>query len=139
MSKSDESAALHLDRMTFEDVARAVAGGFDTIIIPCGAIEQHGPHLPLSMDADHADALAVAVATLVGHTLIAPTIRVGCSKHHMAFAGTISLQEETYTAICRDYCVSLAKHGFKRIFLFSAHVGNFNALRAMLPALRAAV
>ena len=57
----------------------------------------------------------------------------------MAFPGTISLQEETYTAICHDYCVSLAKHGFKRIYLFSAHVGNFNALRAMLPALKEGV
>jgi creatinine amidohydrolase len=139
MINSEGAGALHLDRMTFEDVSRAMAGGFDSVIIPCGAIEQHGPHLPLSMDADHADALAVEVATLLGHTLIAPTIRVGCSKHHMAFPGTISLQEETYAAICRDYCVSLAKHGFKRIYLFSAHVGNFNALRAMLPALRETV
>lgn len=139
MSKYEESGALHIDSMTFEEVSRAMSGGFDSIIIPCGAIEQHGPHLPLSMDSDHADALAVEIATLLGYTLIAPTIRVGCSKHHMAFPGTISLQEETFTAICHDYCLSLAKHGFKRIYLFSAHVGNFNALRAMLPSLRDAV
>ncbi|WP_410979036.1 creatininase family protein, partial [Cobetia sp. SIMBA_158] len=45
---------LHLARMTYEDVAAALATQFDRVIIPCGAIEQHGPHLPLSMDADHA-------------------------------------------------------------------------------------
>lgn len=139
MSKYEESGALRIDGMTFEEVSRAVEGGFDSIIIPCGAIEQHGPHLPLSMDSDHADALAVEVSKLLGHTLIAPTIRVGCSKHHMAFPGTISLQEKTFAAICYDYCVSLAAHGFKRIFLFSGHVGNFNALRSMLPTLRDAV
>ncbi|WP_069269234.1 creatininase family protein [Paraburkholderia nodosa] len=130
---------LHLSRMTYEDVSAALATQFDGVIIPCGAIEQHGPHLPLSMDADHAEALAVEIATLLGRTLIAPTIQVGCSKHHMAFPGTISLQEQTYAALCHDYCVSLAKHGFKRIYLFSAHVGNFNALHTMLPGLREAV
>jgi creatinine amidohydrolase len=139
VSNFEQSKVRHLDQMTFEDVSSALANGFDGIVIPCGAIEQHGPHLPLSMDADHADALAVEVAALLGHTLIAPTIKVGCSKHHMAFPGTISLQEETFKAICHDYCVSLAKHGFKRIYLFSAHVGNFNALRAMLPRAREAV
>ena len=139
MNNLEQAAARHLADMTFEDVSSALANGFDSIIIPCGAIEQHGPHLPLSMDADHADALAVEVAALLGRTLIAPTIQVGCSKHHLAFPGTISLQEETFTAICHDYCVSLAKHGFKRIYLFSAHVGNFNALRAMLPRVREAL
>jgi creatinine amidohydrolase len=139
VSNVDQSKALHLADMTFEDVSHALSKGFDSIVIPCGAIEQHGPHLPLSMDADHADALAVEIAALLGRTLIAPTIRVGCSKHHLAFPGTISLQDETFAAICHDYCVSLAKHGFKRIYLFSAHVGNFNALRAMLPRIRAAV
>jgi creatinine amidohydrolase len=139
VSNLEQSKAMHLADMTFEDVSHALSNGFDRIIIPCGAIEQHGPHLPLSMDADHADALAVEIAALLGHTLIAPTVRVGCSKHHLAFPGTISLQEETFTAICHDYCVSLASHGFRHIYLFSAHVGNFNGLRAMLPRIREAV
>lgn len=130
---------LHIADMTFEEVSEALANGLDGVVIPCGAIEQHGPHLRLSMDSDHADALAVKVAGLLGRTLIAPTIKVGCSKHHMAFSGTISLQEETFIAICHDYCTSLAKHGFKRIYLFSAHVGNFNALRILLPRVREAV
>ncbi|WP_175837433.1 creatininase family protein [Burkholderia anthina] len=139
MSSFQPAETLHLARMTYEDVAAALATRFDGVVIPCGAIEQHGPHLPLSMDADHADALAVEIATLLGRTLIAPTIQVGCSKHHLAFPGTISLQEKTYAALCHDYCMSLAKHGFKRMYLFSAHVGNFNALHAMLPGLREAV
>jgi creatinine amidohydrolase len=138
VSNFEPPETLHLSRMTYEDVSAALATQFDGVIVPCGAIEQHGPHLPLSMDADHAEALALEIAALLGRTLIAPTIQVGCSKHHMAFPGTISLQEQTYTALCHDYCVSLAKHGFKRIYLFSAHVGNFNALHAMLPGLREA-
>jgi creatinine amidohydrolase len=127
--------SLKLELMTFEDVSAALSVGFDTVLIPCGAIEQHGPHLPLCMDADHADHLAVLIAQKLGRTLIAPTIKVGCSAHHLALSGTISLRKETFEAVCRDYCTSLALHGFKHILLFSGHIGNFPVLADMLPRL----
>ena len=130
---------LRLEFMTSPEVARAVENGMRTIVIPCGAGEQHGPHLALSVDADHAEHLAVLVAKGIGDALVAPTIRVGCSSHHLAFPGTISLQDSTFEMICRDYCTSLARHGFDRILIFSAHVGNFPPLAGMLPRLRSAV
>jgi creatinine amidohydrolase len=133
---STVSTRLSLELMTYEDVAAALRAGFDSVLVPCGAVEQHGPHLPLCMDADHAEALAVEIATRRGRTLIAPTIKVGCSSHHMAFPGTFSLRPETFEAICTDYCTSLARHGFSRIFFFSCHIGNFPMLRDMLPRLR---
>lgn len=137
MSMSRENIRLEL--MTFEDVKRALAHGFTTVLIPCGAIEQHGPHLPLCMDADHAEALALLVAQRLGHTLVAPSIRVGCSQHHMTFPGTISLRSETFEAVCLDYCVSLVQHGFDRILIFSGHIGNFPSLQEMLPRLESAI
>ncbi len=127
---------LRLELMTYKDVSAAMRHGFDTVIVPCGAIEQHGPHLPLCMDADHAEALAERVALRLGRTLIAPTIRVGCSSHHLAFPGTLSLRPETFEAICLDYCTSIARHGFARILLFSGHIGNFPVFRNMLIRLR---
>lgn len=130
---------LRLEFMTSPEVARAIENGMRTIVIPCGAVEQHGPHLALSVDADHAEHLAVLVAKAIGDALVAPTIRVGCSSHHLAFTGTISLQDSTFEMICRDYCTSLARHGFDRILIFSAHVGNFPPLADMLPRLRSAV
>ena len=130
---------LRLEFMTSPEVARAIENGMRTIVIPCGAVEQHGPHLSLSVDADHAEHLAVLVARGIGDTLVAPTIRVGCSSHHLAFPGTISLQDSTFEMICRDYCTSLARHGFDRILIFSAHVGNFPPLAGMLPRLRSSV
>ena len=130
---------LRLELMSFEDVSAALAQGYSTVLIPCGAIEQHGPHLPLCMDADHADALAARLARHLGNAVIAPTIKVGCSAHHLVFPGTISIRPETFEAICLDYCTSLARHGFKRILLFSGHIGNFPVLRDMLPRLRQAV
>lgn len=139
MSKSEWTGELHLELMTFEDVAVALKRGFDTALVPCGAVEQHGPHLPLCMDADHAEALAALVASRLGRTLIAPTVKVGCSSHHLTFPGTISFRPETLEAICLDYCASLARHGFSRILLFSGHIGNFPVLRDMLPRLRDSV
>src|SRR5690606_37660751 len=58
---------------------------------------------------------------------------------HLGFAGTLSLSSETFQSVCRDYCRSLARHGFTRILFFSGHIGNFPALAEALPRLRAEV
>lgn len=130
---------IHLELMSHEEVAAALAQGCTTVVIPLGAVEQHGPHLSLGMDADHAEALAERIARRRGATLVAPTIKTGCSSHHLPFAGTISLRPETLEAICLDYCTSLARHGFKRILIHSGHIGNFPILKDMLGRLRDAV
>jgi creatinine amidohydrolase len=130
---------LLLERMTWPEVRAAIDGGCTTAVVACGAVEQHGPHLPLLMDAEHGSRLALEVARRLGDALVAPTIRVGCSEHHMGFAGTISLQVSTFEAVCRDYCVSLARHGFRRICFIPSHGGNFAPLADMLARLNEAV
>lgn len=120
-----------LEKMTFAEVQAALAGGRHDVVVPCGAVEQHGRHLPLDVDAVHADRLAEEVAERLGTALVAPTIRVGVSPHHMAFPGTISLRPETFEAVYADYCRSLAAHGFRTILCFSAHGGNFAPLAEM--------
>lgn len=127
-----------LETMTSEEVRAALADGRCDVIVPCGAVEQHGPHLPLDVDAVHADRLAVELAHRLGTALVAPTIRVGVSPHHMGFAGTISLRPETLEAVYTDYCQSLAAHGFRSILCFSAHGGNFALLAEMEQRLDAA-
>ncbi len=129
----------HLERMTSPEIAEAIRAGCTRVIVPCGAVEQHGPHMALRMDADHAEALAPMVAAGLGGAFIAPTIAVGCSRHHLAFSGTISLSEATFVAICRDYCTSLAQHGIRVILFFSGHIGNFPVLEGALAGLRSAV
>jgi creatinine amidohydrolase len=124
-----------LERMTWPEVRAAIDAGRTTAVFACGAIEQHGPHLPLLVDAAHGSALAERVARAMGNTLAAPTVRVGCSEHHMAFPGTISFSTATLEAVCRDYCTSLARHGFRRICIIPAHGGNFAPISAMLPRL----
>ena len=128
-----------LDEMTWPEVQEAVEAGRTTVVVAVGATEQHGPHLPLQVDAARGDRLAEEVARRLGDALVAPTIRVGCSEHHMAFSGTISLRRNTLEAICLDYAVSLSRHGFRRICYVPSHGGNFGPLAEMLPDLRAAV
>jgi creatinine amidohydrolase len=130
---------LYMERMTSPEIREAIDGGVRSVIVACGAIEQHGPHLPLFMDAEHGTRLAAEVARRLGKTLVAPTIRVGCSEHHMSFAGSLSVSEATFEAVCRDYAVSLARHGFRFIFFLPTHGGNFAPLRAAVHRLNEAV
>ena len=130
---------LLLEELTWPDVAAALENGKSTIVVALGAVEQHGPHLPLCVDAERGTRLACEVAERLGNALVAPTIRAGCSEHHMAFAGTISIRESTLRALCTDYCVSLSHHGFTRICMVPSHGGNFAPLANMLDEVRTAV
>lgn len=118
-----------IEHLTSAEIAEAISAGARTAILPLGAIEQHGPHLPLSVDSDHADALALRIAERLGAALVLPTIKVGHSPHHLSFAGTLSVRASTLEAICLDYCSSLAAHGFTRVILFSGHIGNYPIMR----------
>ncbi|WP_413810964.1 creatininase family protein [Streptomyces sp. OE57] len=128
---------LRIERLTSPDIASAIASGMRTAVLPLGATEQHGAHLPMSVDSDHADRLGVLVAERLGDALVLPTVRIGCSSHHLGFAGTLSVQAETLEAICADCCASLARHGFRRVLIFSAHIGNYPVLGDIEPKLAA--
>jgi creatinine amidohydrolase len=128
---------LRTEYLTSPDIAAAIAGGMRTAVLPLGATEQHGAHLPLSVDSDHADRLGVLVADRLGDALVLPTVRLGCSSHHLGFPGTLSLRAETLEAICADCCASLASHGFRRVLIFSAHIGNYPVLSEIEPKLAA--
>ncbi|SFO97310.1 creatininase family protein [Amycolatopsis rubida] len=119
---------LRIEHLTSPEIADALASGKRTAILPLGATEQHGAHLPLSVDSDHADRLGALVAERLGDALVLPTVRLGCSAHHLGFPGTLSLRPETLEAICVDCCESLAAHGFRRALIFSAHIGNYPLL-----------
>ena len=129
---------IRLAYLTWPEVEAAIAGGARTVVLPCGAIEQHGPHLPLLVDTASASALALEVARRLGDALVAPTLHLGCSDHHLPFAGTLSLRAETFEAVYRDCCASLARHGFTEIVCFSWHGGNFAPLKAIEADLDAA-
>lgn len=129
---------LLLENLAWPEVAARLEEGYTTVVVAVGAIEQHGPHLPLSVDALRGTRLGLEVARRLGSALVAPTIRTGCSDHHMAFPGTVTIRPSTLRALCRDYCASLARHGFTRICFIPSHGGNFAPLADMLGELREA-
>lgn len=107
------------------------------IIVPIGSTEQHGPSGLIGTDSLCAEAVARGVGE-AAEALVAPTITVGMAAHHMAFAGTITYQRETLTAVIQDVVQSLARHGFRRPFFLNGHGGNISTLGAALKAINRA-
>ena len=120
---------LLLEEMTWPQIRKAISEGYRTVIVAAGSIEQHGKHLPIGMDTLGGYSMAVSIAEGIGHALVAPVIRPGCSDHHMAFPATISISADLLKELCRAYCRCLSEHGFERIVLFASHGGNIQALK----------
>jgi creatinine amidohydrolase len=122
------TAEVQLQRMAWPEIEQAIADGKRTAVIVAASSEQHGPHLPEATDELLGEALGVRLARRLGDALVAPVIRPGCSDHHMAFPGTITISPEQLMDLLDAYIASLAKHGFRRFVVFSSHGGNFPVL-----------
>lgn len=118
-----------MEDMNWPDIKTAIGDGFTTVVVGVGSTEQHGPHLPTKTDTLIGDMLAFRFATEWGKALQAKTISVGCSEHHLAFPGTLSLKAATLKAIIADYTESLARQGFQTIIFLPSHGGNFAAVK----------
>jgi creatinine amidohydrolase len=119
--------ALYLDRLTWPDIKAEIQNGRDIVVVPFGSTEQHGRHLPLGTDAVLGDEIGWRLANRL-EAFLAPTVRFGCSEHHLAFSGTISIGAETFGRIVADVVASLSFHGFRQIVLLPTHGGNFKPL-----------
>ena len=102
----------------------------DIAILPVGAIEQHGPHLPLDTDAFDAGYLAnrVAEACSDPKPLVLPLIAYGVSYHHDDFKGTISIGNDTLSRLVYDIGMSAARNGIRKLIIINGHGGNEPAL-----------
>lgn len=116
---------IRMEDMNWPDIKEAIEKGFTTAVVAIGSTEQHGPHLPTKTDTLIGDTIAWRVALKLGKALQAKTICVGCSEHHLAFPGTISLKASTLKMIINDYSESLIRQGFKIIIYLPSHGGNF--------------
>ena len=95
------------------------------VIIPTGAIEVYGPHLPMGGDAIVADKIADMVADRLD-LVVTPTIEMGDSLSLLtpAFPGTMVIKPEHFKGYLEDVCLSLIRWGFKKIFFLNTHVSN---------------
>ncbi len=116
------------------DLPRTIA------VLPVAATEQHGPHLPLSVDATIADGIvARALVALPAGTpvLMLPTQSVGFSPEHARFAGTLSLRAETLMRVWAELGECVAASGVRKLVLFNTHGGQVGALDLVARDLRA--
>lgn len=94
-------------------------------LLPIAATEQHGDHLPVIADTAIVTELAERVEKeLPKKVMLLPTLWVGSSHHHLAFAGTMSIRSETYIQVLKDLVDCLLASGFRRIILLNGHGGN---------------
>ncbi|MDP9895833.1 creatinine amidohydrolase [Variovorax boronicumulans] len=117
------------------DVAATVA------VLPLGATEQHGPHLPLGVDTVLADGIVAASLPLLPAdlpVLFLPTQQIGLSPEHARFAGTLTLSAETLIRMWNEIGAGVARAGVKKLVLFNAHGGHVGAMDIVARELRAA-
>lgn len=115
--------------------AESTAAAQDSVIIPVGATEQHGPHLPLAVDTLICEAVALGVSALTGVPVL-PPLSFGVSASHGDFAGTVALRPETMIAVVEDVIDSLYASGVRQFILLNGHIWNNGALDVSAEKLR---
>jgi creatinine amidohydrolase/Fe(II)-dependent formamide hydrolase-like protein len=110
--------------------AEARFGQVDVALLPVGAVEQHGPHLPLDTDAFDADHLAKLVADACSSPkpVVLPLISYGVSYHHEEFSGTLSVSPETQARLVHEVGMGAARCGITKLVIINGHGGNAPAL-----------
>jgi creatinine amidohydrolase len=127
--------------MTWEE-ARDAVGPRTVAILPVGAIEAHGPHLPLETDAIIALAMARSAAARLAArgmgAVVLPALSYTAAAFAQGFAGTISLRPETVTATVVDIAGSLARHGLGVLAIANAHLdpAHLASLDAAVSSIR---
>ncbi len=102
------------------------------VVLPIGATEQHGPHLPTGTDWFTVDHLAIEAARRAAEEvsiIVAPALPFGSSDHHLIYGGTLSLSTQTYYLVLKELLQSLARDGFTRAFLVNGHGGNHELMQ----------
>jgi creatinine amidohydrolase len=108
-------------------------------VLPVAAIEQHGPHLPVSVDATLVDGIVAASLPHLGAdlpVLFLPTQQVGKSNEHVRFPGTLTLSAETVIRIWTEIGESVARAGVRKLVLFNAHGGQVSIMDIVARELR---
>ncbi|MDQ1041727.1 mycofactocin system creatininase family protein [Streptomyces sp. V3I8] len=121
-----------LDQLTWPQLE--AAAGRSLLAVPVGSTEQHGPHLPLTVDTDIAAALAGRLARGREDVLLAPAVSYGSSGEHAAFPGTLSIGQEAVESLLLELVRSA--DAFAGVVLVSGHGGNAAPLARAVARLR---
>lgn len=112
--------------LTWQEINEAVAQK-KVVVLPVAAIEQHGHHLPIDVDAKLVTSVCLAAGELSpSDMLVMPPVSYGYCHHVMDFPGTISIQPSTFINTLIDIGTSVAYHGFERIIMINGHGSNYH-------------
>jgi creatinine amidohydrolase len=104
----------------------------DVVLIPVGATEDHGAHLPLGTDSMEAREICRRTALRLANegcpVVIGPVIPFGTSSFHMGFPGTVSISSSTLITLLKEVCLSLHQGGFRNFCLIHGHDGNLSSM-----------
>lgn len=125
-----------LASLAWPEITELLNSGETLLLLPVGATEQHGPHLPCDTDTVIAEAVC-AYASALTRAPVLPALNYGVSLGHTEkWPGTFSLFHETLIATVREIARWAAATGFTRLLLVNAHCGNDAALRVAVDRLR---
>jgi creatinine amidohydrolase len=134
-SERAAGCARKFDELTSEEFAAAVKDD-PLVVLPIGATEEHGSHLPLGTDSFQGEEVVRRVAERFG-ALVLPPVRYGECRSTRNFPGTISLRSETVQAVVTDIVSELARNGVRRVLVLSGHAGSGHMAAIKLGAHRA--
>jgi creatinine amidohydrolase len=116
---------VRLGHMTYDEVRAAIEAD-KLVIVPTGATESHGPHMPCDTDTHQAEWMAVALAERID-AVVAPPVAYAVSKTFEHFPGTISLSIPTYQQLVYEIGAALIKQGFRRLLILNGNRPNGTA------------
>jgi creatinine amidohydrolase len=127
-----ENKTLWFDELSMPEAEKAAKDG-KVVIIPCGSIEEHGDHLPLSTDSLQAEFVALSVAQKT-ECLVAPPLRYGLCSSTRNFSGTITITFDTLRSMMIDILEDFIRNGFKRLLIITGHAGGSHMTAIRLAA-----
>lgn len=115
---------VRIEHMTWRDVKEAVKEANGVALLPVGAVEEHGPHLPLGTDSLETIEIGIRAAR-EAQVVICPPIWYGNSRGFMDFPGTLTVGPDALKAFAKDILHSLLAHGFDKPVILDGHGGNY--------------
>jgi len=126
-----------LAELTWPQIAELVAAGEELCLLPVGATEQHGPHLPVATDTEIAEAVCREASRRTGVPLLPTLWATSSQAHTTAWPGTLSLPPRLLVDVVAELSRWVRASGFARLLVLNAHVGNAGPLGVAVDEIRA--
>ena len=133
---AQDTRPIRWEELSWEEVGTLRDSSINTVILPIGATEQHGLHLPTGVDSFSVVAVAEATSARTGIPML-PPLHYGCSMGHSTkWPGTLSLRPETLAKVILELAEYVHASGFRRMLMLNGHVTNWAPLRCGLENIR---